>query len=60
MSNEKVQKIMPFLNRYEHGPQVKVTQLKPSILNQYIKRLKIRVGNPRVVEIKEFLFIKSS
>ena len=34
--------------------------MKPSILNQYIKRLSIRVGNPRVYEHKEFLFIKSN
>jgi hypothetical protein len=51
---------MPFLNRYEHEPFIKVNQLKPTILNEYFKRLAVRVGNPRVVEIKEFLFIKAN
>jgi hypothetical protein len=58
--NEKVPEILPFLRPYETGAFMEVKQLAPSPLNKHIKSLKLLVTNPRVVEVKEFLFIKTN
>ncbi|CDW88423.1 px domain containing protein [Stylonychia lemnae] len=60
LKQNQMEQIMPFLNRYQPGPYLEVTQLKQTILNRNSRKIFIKLTHAKVKQQTEFLFIKSN